>query len=604
MDNGGTVPASMENWNMLEALREQRRNKVILIILGVIIVVFVVFFGPQSSGYTTKSDTWAGKAAGQEVTDSVLRATVERWRKRDADRLTNTEFAELRKATLDDIALVLLLAERAEASGLSVSPEAVSCYIVNWHDDYHKGGKPICRDFPPEYKVQFANVDYDYFYSDEEGGFSKEYRDRIAGYFGRSVADYEVFKGRELLALQYLSWLSGTIALPPETVAKAYARRNEKVELEYVSLDPAQVVTADVSDADADVWATANAAKIDAAYNDPAGGFDRPLELKLRRIYIRKPSDGGEAEKAAAKSRYEAALTRAKAEDFETVVRALTELDREKESGGDMGFRSADNVAAEVFDAVKEKKVGDIATVEQDFAWSILKVEEIHPAGKKPLAEVQGEIAKKLLKESRTKTAADSLGKRGKRILELAATSKSLAEAVEAEAKEVGGDTAQVKSGSTGLFAREGVGISYGDFKLPAPPADAVPSIGRSRELMKLAFSLKKEAPLHPTPVLVDGVPFIVRLKDHVAAPSPAVAKDLAGLENELRTQLLETALGEMKQRARLLVHAAAGDPSWSPYMKAILDGAVSGGGYKVNEPLFVVEPEVEVPAVGNGSGG
>ncbi len=593
---------------MLEALREQRRNKVILIILGVIIVVFVVFFGPQSSGYTTKSDTWAGKVAGNEITDSELRATVERWRRRDAERQTNEQFAELRKATLDDIALVLLLAERAAQSGITTSPEAIACYIVNWHDDYHKDGKAICRDFAPEYKVQFANVDYDYFYADEEGGFSKEYRDRIAGYFGRSVADYESFKGKELAALQYLAWLNGTLALPPATVLKAYARRNEKVELEYVSLDPAQVVAADVSDSEAESWAAANAAKIEAAYNAPGDAYARPLELKLRRIYIRKPSEGDDAEKAAAKSRYEAALAKTKSGDFEATVKELTELDREKESGGDMGFRSAENIAAEVFNAVKDKKAGDIATVEQDFAYSIIKVEEVRPAGKKPLAEIKVDIAKSLLKESRTKTAADNLGRRGKRIIELAAVSKSLAEAVEAEAKEAGGGDgsgeAQVKSGSTGLFAREGVGMSYGDFKLPAPPADAVPSVGRSRELMKLAFSLKKEAPLHPTPVLVDGVPFIVRLKDRVAAPNPPAAKDLAQLETELRVQLLETAIGETKQRARLLVHAAAGDAPWSPYLKAILDGAVSGGNYKVNEPLFVVEPEVEVPGAANGSGG
>jgi hypothetical protein len=146
--------------------------------------------------------------------------------------------------------------------------------------------------------------------------------------------------------------------------------------------------------------------------------------------------------------------------------------------------------------------------------------------------------------------------------------------------------------------------MSYGDFKLPAPPADAIPSVGRSRELMKLAFALTKEAPLHPTTVLVDGVPFIVRLKDHVAAPTPPAAKELAQLESELRVQLLETAIGETKNRARLLVHAAAGDSAWSPYFKAILDGAIGNGDYKVNEPLFVVEPEVAVPGVATGSGG
>ena len=593
---------------MLEALREQRRNKVILIILGVIIVVFVVFFGPQSSGYTTKSGDWAGKVAGEEITDSELRATVERWRQNGSERISDEKFAELRKGTLDDIALVLLLAERAAASGITVTPEAISCYIVNWHDDYHKDGKAICRDFPAEYKAQFANVDYDYFYADETGGFSKEYRDRIVGYFGRSVADYETFKGKELAALQYLAWLNGTLAVPPETVMKAYARRNEKVELEYVSLDPAQVTAADVSDAEAATWAEANAAKVEAAYNAPGNDYTRPLEIKLRRIYIRKPSEGDDAEKAAAKARFDAALARAKAEDFSKVVVELTELDREKESQGDMGFRSAENIAAEVFDAVKDKKAGDITTVEQDFAYSILKVEQVNAAGKKPLAELKNEIAKTLLQESRTKSAADGLGLRGKRILELAAKSKTLAEAVEAEAKEAGdgegSGAAQVKSGSTGLFAREGVGMSYGDFKLPAPPADAIPSVGRSRELMKLAFTLTKEAPLHPTTILVDGVPFIVRLKDRVAAPTPPAAKDLAQLETELRVQLLETAIGETKQRARLLVHAAAGESAWSPYFKAILDGAIGNGDYKVNEPLFVVEPEVAVPGVANGSGG
>jgi hypothetical protein len=121
---------------------------------------------------------------------------------------------------------------------------------------------------------------------------------------------------------------------------------------------------------------------------------------------------------------------------------------------------------------------------------------------------------------------------------------------------------------------------------------------------MKLAFTLTKEAPLHPTTILVDGVPFIVRLKDRVAAPTPPAAKDLAQLETEIRVQLLETAIGETKQRARLLVHAAAGESAWSPYFKAILDGAIGNGDYKVNEPLFVVEPEVAVPGVANGSGG
>jgi peptidyl-prolyl cis-trans isomerase D len=600
---------------MLETLREQRRNKFIYGILGVIIVVFVLFFGPQSSGFLTGSATWAGRVDGREISDANLLSAMERYTGRQRGRLSDQDFMNRKRTTLQDIALVHLLARRAEGAGLAVSQEEVRCYIVGWHDDYHVDGEPICRRFAPESRVRLTN--YDYMFYSEEGIFSKSYTQDVRGAFGQSVGDYEAYKRDELLALHYLDWLAAGIVPSREVVLDVFERRNTKVDLEYVSLDPAQLTGADISDAEAEAWAAGRSAEIEAKYNANPAAYATEAQVKLSRIYLRKPGADDAAGLEEARKKYETALkrTRDDKEDFSKVVEELTELDREKESKGDMGFRTADTIAADIFDAVKDKAAGEIVGVEQSFAFNVIRVDESKPAGNRPLPDVRLEIAKELMKAERTASAATTLEARGRRVLELAAT-QTLDEAVRAEASEWsasrgGGEGsgeapagATLKSGTTGAFAREGKAQSFGTFRLPAPPADQVQGIGKSRELVRIAFALTKEQPLHPTVIDVEGVPYIVRLKERTEAANPPKAQELREVEAELRTELIEQILGSPESRLRLLVHDAAGQPEMPPYLQRVLDDAEKDGSFVINEKAFRLDPSLTIPAAGSGSGG
>lgn len=630
---------------MLEALRKQSQNTLIWGAFGVIIFVFIFFFGPQTSGFAPGSRTWAVRVEGHTIYDTQLVRAYERLRdaRRDLRRLDDAEFVQLQQQIALDMALVHVLAARAEEAGLAITENEVSCYIVNWHPGYVIDGEPICQQYPENYRAVYRNEHFPY-YADGEV-LAARYRQAIRSMFAMSIDEYEAYKGRELLALKYLELVGASLGVPRDVVEATYRRRTESVDLEYIRLDPARASVAPVSDADVASWAAANSDAIQSYYDDNVDEFSEPEQVRVRRIHRRKPRDGSIDE---ARAEYEGILARAQSgdEDFEALVREFTQFESERDNGGDMGMLPRSDISAELWDLAQEMEIGEVRGLERDAFWNVVKLEDKQPARVRPLDEVRLEIARQLLQEERREEAIASVAQRGERILALAAEGATLEEAAQREADEAtealrasmpaptddvpddgdadedgaegeddGEETDEDEAAaeddetdalpgvepflvsSTGAFARERAGgvIEFNgqSLRTNGQPADDVPGIGTSTALARLAFELSEDAPLHPELVRVGDVDYIVRLNERQAVPDELPEDELATIADELRDELASQLVDPVGARIRLTLHLGAGP--YAPVVEDILQGAVDDGTIKLNGSFFRYDPVEEL---------
>lgn len=602
-------------------MRQALENPIVKFFVGlafaIIILVFIVLFGPQSQGIGQGSSVWVAKIGDRTVDNTELQAAFERYRTRtnNRSRLDDAEFADVQRQQALSIAAVELLAQRAEASGLHVTPDELSCFIVNWHPGYTIDGERICARFPADYETRFQNFDYGFFTT--EGNFDVEFYDEtVRNRFNVSTADYEGHKERELLARYYVAALQASVVVPNQLVEAVYSRRNTTIDLEYIPLDPTAVEAIEPSETEVAGWAAANADVIQSAYDADTERFTSPREVQIRRVYIRKPAEDS-PDFAAAEERYQDALRRVTdgGEAFDAVAREISEIEREAEEGGDMGLRTADTISSDIWAATEGLEVGAVVGVEQDFAWNVIKLETETPAGTRTLEVVRDELAAELLTAELVASARGDLEERGARVLELAASTDSLeaAAAQEAEAATQERNAALLAEGvlqeeidtraaisplghrSTGPFAMErpspfaamiqgGAGVEF-----PPEPADEVPGIGVSRELVASAFALTADAPLHGSLVQVDETKYLVRLTERVEALAEMPAEDFATIAGEIQGRFAGPVVGDENSLAGLWMNLPGPMPE---FVSAIVEEGIESGEIKLRAGFFTVDAE------------
>lgn len=582
------------------------------LIFGVIILAFVLFFGPQTQGLGPGAATWVAKVDGRVINNTELAAAFERYRRLSGNqaRLDDAEFADLQRQQALSIAAVEILAERAADAGLAVSDEEVRCFLVNWNPNYAVGGERICQRFPADYPERFRNYDIIWF-TETDGRFTQYFDESVRNRFNMAADEYEMRKRSELLARYYLAALGESVEVPPGQVRSVWERRNTTVALDYIALDPEAVGDVDPTDAEVAAWAASNEAAIQAAYDADPNAFAVEREITLSRIYIGRPAADA-PDFAEAQSRYESALERATTggEDFAALARELSENQREADAGGVMGTRTSDTISTDIWDATLEMEVGDVQGIEQDYAWSIIRLDDATEARTRPLDEVRDELAAQLLRDELTAEAAAGLATRGERILELAASAESLGDAAAQEAAERAPTPAEPVEGeevpepvaapsplpvrNTGAFAMErpspflaSAGQLPPGIEFPPEPADAVPGIGASRDLVRIAFALTDDAPLHPELIEVEGVEYIVRLTERAAAPAEMPAEEAAAIEAELRQPLVAALIGDENAQAALMMGMPGELP---PFVMQVVDEAFASGALKLRAGFFEVE--------------
>lgn len=134
-------------------------------------------------------------------------------------------------------------------------------------------------------------------------------------------------------------------------------------------------------------------ADILAFYNENKSEFDQPETVKASHILFMVKKDAPEAEVNAALEKAKKAAARAQKEDFTTLAKELSEEPGAKESGGDLGYFSADRMVPEFSQAAFALEADKISEpVRTQFGWHVIKVEDKKPAGTSAFEEVKEQL--------------------------------------------------------------------------------------------------------------------------------------------------------------------------------------------------------------------
>lgn len=594
---------------MLEALRKQSQSWLIWVALGIIIIVFIFFFGPQAGGFDPSNKQWAAKVRGGKIYNTELEAAIDRAGQITGRDVRGDAYLDVKRDVLLDMTMVHLLADEARSEGLRISDDELSCYIVNWNENYKVDDEYVCRQFSRSYQLQYPNLDY-MFYSDPDGNFATDFDQSVRRWFQLSAPAYEDWKERELLAFHYLDILAAGLPVDQASIEGYVNRRADKINLEYVRLAPEDEAEIEVSDAEVLGFLASNRADVQSNYDENVATYTSERQLRLRRIAIRKPGDADSDEYAAAQRNYQEVLEAAQQADadFEQLVQDETDFEQDKENGGDMGLRPQGNVSADLWGAASELDIGAVTGVEQGFAWNIIKLEEDVAAGTTPLSEVEQQIAEDLVRGQKRQRQRDQMVSRGERILAYAKDNNvSLTDAAAAiqpavavapteneeggaEQPQTSADNAALEVEETGPFSFEpsppdlsGIDPQFRQYvQIQARDPRTVPGVGNSPSLVAHVFQLTEEAPLIGDMIEVEGIPYLIRLKERVRG------NDEERLQQEISSTLRATLSNEwfspIRTRIKLVAHN--GQP-FAPALQDLLNRAIEDGDIEVREKLF-----------------
>ncbi|MBI4606041.1 MAG: peptidylprolyl isomerase [Planctomycetes bacterium] len=136
----------------------------------------------------------------------------------------------------------------------------------------------------------------------------------------------------------------------------------------------------------------------------------RPPAIRLAHLYFRADTGRGEAGRAEARARAEAALERARgyhatALHFGQLAEELSDDEKTKSKGGDLGMvtRDSGDLPQEVVDlGFRLQAIGEVGgPVESDEGFHIVRLTGRRPALERNFAEVELEVRSKLLREAR-----------------------------------------------------------------------------------------------------------------------------------------------------------------------------------------------------------
>jgi parvulin-like peptidyl-prolyl isomerase len=596
---------------LLDQIRQSTRNGLMYVVIALIIVVFVVQFGAQGDG--CQSSQGAAKDAAYvgsyTIKSDEIGLIYNRYagNRRDPDEASiNAEQAKSLRAVI----LIHLLADEARKVGLRVTDDEFKAYMVD-----------PARNL--EFQALYGNTGI------LDGPYYKNY---ITNQLRVSIKRYEEFKRVELLARKYMELAELPITALDSEVTAIQNLRDTKVNLEFVRVAPAQVEAGiTVTDAEIDQLLASDKAAVEKLYKEREAEYKKAAQIQLRRIYIVRPEGADKAKADAAQAKFDAAKKRVieGKEDFAAVAGELSE-DYAKEKGGLMDWSTIDNVDQSIAAAVKDAKKGDVKEVSTDFAFMLVKVEDTKEPEVTPLATVERELARDVLKRAKSATEIDALAAK---LLDQSKGAESLSAALEALAKAdapaapaapttppttppADGAPAPeapksvwttLSAKDTGLFNLEGQDLSS-MFGGQLPPGvtlglgewDRLPGIGQSSEIALDAFKLTKEAPLGQKVYTVGDARVIVRLKER------RDPKDIEGEKPELRAVALREELGNKRLATTLGQWQGiflVPQDKYGDMLESLYDDAVKTGRVRLNKnsaqaaPLIKKSEEAAAPA-------
>ena len=513
---------------MLSVFRSNTNNWLMIGVFIAITFVFVFTFGSWGGGNVSGDLPVAATVNGQTIPMSQFKqrySQTYRTRSMYQPGFTSERAREegLDQQVLDQMITSELLAQAAAAHGLVVA------------DD------------------ELAKLIKDQIFGKDRPFDSEEYKRLVNGTYGTSEARFENQLRKDILASRMQEVLASSQHVSERDLKDSFEQKNDKADLEFVKIDPAfwKKSVVDLTDDEVKTWLASNRPVVEAFYNEHMNRYRQSKKVEARHILVKVKDGASDADKKAAKDKITGAADRVKkGEDFAAVASAVSE-DSSASQGGSLGQFGEGAMVKTFEEAAFKLEAGQVSDiVETKFGYHIIKVEQVVPATKKELAEVETEIAKQLSRESSQKAAAKKMAdealaelKAGKTFAEL--SNPAIVKASVDGAPPADPETADPfapKVDSTGMFARG---------------SRVVPRLGVAPDVVDLAFKkLTLDKGLHEEVLEVNGRFFIVKLKGRETPDETKFAAEREALEAQVvgsrRAAIVEEFAKGLKEKARI----------------------------------------------------
>jgi len=369
-------------------------------------------------------------------------------------------------------------------------------------------------------------------FQDSNGKFSRARYEQILRFNRTAPEEYEANQRLALLIAKFERFVKSSVRITDDEVSADFVKRNERAKLSYLKIGPAEGARR----------AKVGRSEIEEYYGEHQKDFQNPprrrfiyavFDPSLHREGIGEDLDQAEIEDKSNRLAWEAAQKAAKdARENES----LSELGkRHNLSVRETGFISSDadidgspELAARAFALLP----GEISpAIFAGGKYYLLQTAEVKPAETKPLAEVSGDIRKKLEEEK----------------------GKSEALNIATDALESLQETRSLRRVSRrfGLPLQKTEFFSRGD--------TSVPGIGNSPEIFQAAFSLSKEQPNGEKVYSFEGNYYLISLEDREKADLNQLAEEKDEIKQKMLTLKQEVAfqgyLMNLREKADLEIN-------------------------------------------------
>ncbi len=407
---------------MLEVFRQNLKHFKWILVL--IIASFVIFYGVSwwDAGSGRGTAPWAAKVNGTELSAVVWQETA-RQLEQQYQRMLGAQYSQMRdrldvrRGAVDQMIQKELILQDAKKQGLRVSNEELGAAVMRI-PAFQRDGSFVGL---AEYRQLLR-------------------RGVVAPYF--LPEQFEAALRDEIILQRWQGAIAASVYVSPAEVEKAFRERNETVSLEYlvVPVDPSAVPAP--TEAELSAWYAEHLdryaqgegrratyvlvddkavesrvqitdAEIEEYYNKNRDLFSRPEERRARHVLVQVNPSADAATIDAAQKKIADIAARARAgEDFAALASQYSDDPGSKAQGGDLGFFPRGRMVPEFDEAVFALAPGSISDpVRTSFGFHVIKLEEIRPAGQRPLAEVKEQIRGQLrfprLRDEASKLAAE-----------------------------------------------------------------------------------------------------------------------------------------------------------------------------------------------------
>ncbi len=487
---------------MLDMMRRYSESFLIYLIFGAIIVVFAFSFGPGSGSCRSSADMvgWAAMVDDEPIPAQVYAqryTALMEYQRRRLQGLGGDATAELlermglKQQVIDDLIEQKLVAQEARRWGLKVSDQGFL--------DYLRQRYPVID--------QLEN--------------RRAYENWVAGNFQTTVQRFESEVRDEMLTQQLAQVLSQNISVSKDELQAEFVREHDRAMITYVKLDPASVpVAAPPAGAVAKLLAD-EAAAVEALYNNEVLKWRTPRQLRVKQILRRLGAEASDAEVAKARGVLLEVKTQLEGgADFAALAKQYSEDEATKDTGGDLGLRTREQLPTELAEAVAGLKAGALTAepVRTPAGLALVQLAEAVEPERRKFDEVKLEVAEALWREQQ---AAKEARAAAEKLLAALQAGKTLEELTvsEEQARTAKDNRLPVRVESAWILKSQ----------------ESLPRIGAAPELQAEIFTLTAEAPLSPKVHELNGAFYIVRLKEREV---PDLAKFEADLDNHRRTAI------------------------------------------------------------------